>query len=114
MELIERVAIALAHDCGLDFNEVCGVDADPDEGYCDSGTCVASGYEDHDADYARAIFRSQAKAAIRAMLDGVEPVIWRYSTPNRPRPNYGAKTGHVPDGWTETPLYSLDAIKEAL
>lgn len=55
-----------------------------------------------------------AKAAIRAMLDGVEPVIWRYSTPNRPRPNYGAKTGHVPDGWTETPLYSLDAIKEAV
>ena len=72
MELIEKVAAALACDCGLDFDEVCGVDADPDEGYCDSGTCVASGYEDHDADYARAIFRSQAKAAIRAMLDGVE------------------------------------------
>ena len=98
MELIERVAAALACDCGLDFDEVCGVDADPDEGYCDSGTCVASGYEDHDADYARAIFRSQAKAAIRAMLDGVEAVGEYY----------------IGDNKKPSPLYSLDALKEAL
>ena len=109
MELIERVAAALACDCGLDFDEVCGVDADPDEGYCDSGTCVASGYEDHDADYARAIFRSQAKAAIRAMMDGVEPVAWAQSKGGLLR---AVSVNRLVDrdranGWTETPLYSL-------
>lgn len=116
MELIEKVAIALAHDCGLDFNEVCGVDADPDEGYCDSGTCVASGYEDHDADYARAIFRSQAKAAIRAMLDGVEPYAWHCVSKKYPDLDslvMDAANSPSPE-FNETPLYSLDALKEAL
>jgi len=88
MELIERVARAIASEVWHD---------EPDQ-----------------IDQMAVDWMGPAKAAIRAMLDGVEPVIWRYSTPNRPRPNYGAKTGHVPDGWTETPLYSLDAIKEAL
>lgn len=124
MDLIERVAIALAHDCGLDFNEVCGVDADPDEGYCDSGTCVASGYEDHDADYARAIFRSQAKAAIRAMLDGVEPVADALRPFAECVEQISAEESD--EEWAKfrlliadyrraaKALYSLDALKEAL
>jgi hypothetical protein len=66
-ELIERVARALAQSHGLDFDEVCGVDADPDNGYCDSGTCIASGYEDHDAAYARSCYLADARAAIAAM-----------------------------------------------
>jgi hypothetical protein len=63
-ELVEKCARALAHSHGLDFDEVCGVDADPDHGYCDSGTCIASGYEEHDAAYARACYLSDARAAL--------------------------------------------------
>ena len=64
---VEAVARALANSHGLDFDEVCGVDADPDNGYCDSGTCIASGYEDHDAGYARSCYLADARAAIAAM-----------------------------------------------
>jgi len=63
-ELVEKCARAIAHSHGLDFDEVCGVDADPDHGYCDSGTCIASGYEEHDAAYARACYLSDARAAL--------------------------------------------------
>lgn len=60
-----------------------------------------------------------AKAAIRAMLDGVEPVAWRYvhnDYAGRKVSRYGSHAervnGHDP---IEThPLYSLDALKEAL
>jgi len=77
MELIEAVARALAKSHGLDFDEVCGVDADPDNGYCDSGTCIAAGYEDHDAAYARACYLSDATAAIAAMQAHMVPVGWQ-------------------------------------
>lgn len=63
-ELIEQVARALAQSHGLDFDEVCGVDADPDNGECDSGTCIAACYEDHDAAYARAMYRADARAIL--------------------------------------------------
>jgi len=63
-DLVERVCRALAKADGCDFDEVCGVDADPDEGYCDSGTCVASGWEDHDADMVRRYYRSRATSVI--------------------------------------------------
>ena len=52
------------------------------------------------------------KATIRAMLDGVEPVAWRYDK--------GALAvvfihrQNDMDHWTETPPYSLDALKEAV
>lgn len=70
-DLIERTATALAKSHGLDFDEVCGVDTSPDDGYCDSGTCIASGYEDHDAAYARACYRSDARAAIAIIAPAV-------------------------------------------
>lgn len=66
-ELIEQVARALAKSHGLDFDEVCGVDADPDNGECDSGTCIAACYEDHDAAHARAMYRADARAALAAI-----------------------------------------------
>ena len=66
-EIVELMARAIAQSDGLDFDEVCGVDADPDNGECDSGTCVAAHFEEHDASYARSIYRSQAQAALRAL-----------------------------------------------
>ena len=57
-----------------------------------------------------------AKAAIRAMLDGVEPCAWVYRYPNGHR--YVAierePLAQRSINTTETPLYSLDALKEAL
>ena len=84
--LIERTATALAKSHGLDFDEVCGIDANPDYGYCDSGTCIASGYEDHDAAYARACYRSDARAAIAiiapAVLDMAAKTVIGYIHPS--------------------------------
>lgn len=67
-QLIEAGARAAAKCCGLDYDEVCGVEADPDEGYCDSSTCVAALFEDHDPDDARGYYASQARATILAIL----------------------------------------------
>lgn len=67
-QLVEVGARAAAKDHGLDYDEVCGVTADPDEGYCDSGTCVASGFEEHDVEYARACYCSEARAVLLAIL----------------------------------------------
>lgn len=64
---VERVAKALAGADGLDWDEVCGVDADPDEGCCDSGTCVAAHWEEHDAEQARRWYMHLATAATAAM-----------------------------------------------
>ena len=75
--MIENVARALAKADGLDFDEVCGVDADPDNGYCDSGTCVAAHWEEHDAEQARRWYIHLAKAAIAAMTVQAEPVAWK-------------------------------------
>ena len=58
----EQAARVLAASDGLNYDEVCGVDADPDNGYCDSGTCVAAFYEDHDADHARVMYDKHAVA----------------------------------------------------
>ena len=52
---------------GLDFDEICGVDADPDEGFCDSGTCVAAHWEEHDAEQARRWYTHLARAALAAL-----------------------------------------------
>lgn len=65
-DMVEAVARAIAASDGLDFDEVCGVDADPDEGYCDSGTCVAAHWEEHDAEQARRWYLHLARAALTA------------------------------------------------
>ena len=66
-EDVEKVAVAIAKSDGLDYHEVCGVVADPDEGYCGSGTCVAACFEDHDPDQARGYYRHHATAALSAI-----------------------------------------------
>ena len=68
-DVVERVARALAASDGLDFDEVCGVDANPDEGYCDSGTCIAAYWEEHDAEEARRLRMHHARAALAAMQE---------------------------------------------
>lgn len=86
MELIEKVARALAQAKGI---EICS-----------------------DASYAMSSFREPALAAIRAMLDGVEPVGSFYVD------DYGlAYRKDASEPWKPldyTNLYSLDALKEAL
>ena len=62
---------------------------------------------------------ADAKAAIRAMLDGVEPVAWRYAHNDyagRRVFRYGSHAERVNghDPIDTHPLYSLDALKEAL
>lgn len=63
-QLVEAVARALARADGLDYDEICGVDAEPDEGYCDSDTCVAVHWEEHDAEQARRWWLHLARAII--------------------------------------------------
>lgn len=112
--VIEAMARAIAQSHGLDFDEVCGVDQSPDDGYCDSGTCIASGYEEHDAAYARCCYRADARAAYAAMRDALRPVAWGYwpsaDTDELPfmQPNLANMD---PRYWTETPLYALPEIK---
>ena len=57
-----------------------------------------------------------AKAAIRAMLDGVEPYAWHCVSKKYPDLDslvMDAANSPSPE-FNETPLYSLDALKEAL
>lgn len=63
-ELVEKVAREIAAGDGLDFDEICGIDADPDEGACDSGTCVAATWEEHDPEQARRYYIHLARAVI--------------------------------------------------
>ena len=59
---------------------------------------------------------SDAKAAIRAMLDGVEPYAWHCVSKKYPDLDslvMDAANSPSPE-FNETPLYSLDALKEAL
>lgn len=63
-DLVEQMARAIVAKEGRDFDEVCGVVADPDEGYCDSSTCVAAHWEEHDSDDARDYYRHTAQAIL--------------------------------------------------
>jgi len=59
---VDVLAAALAKSDGVDFNEVCGCEAGGDD--CESDTCVARHWEDHDADDARSQYRRYARLAI--------------------------------------------------
>lgn len=54
--LVEELCRFSAKCDGLDWDEPCGSGPDG-EGGCDSSSCVAAFYEDHDADHAREIYR---------------------------------------------------------
>lgn len=58
--------------------------------------------------------RSNAKAAIRAMLDGQEPVAWRYVGGTHHTVLFNQDRGAIVAGYTETPLYDLSALKEVV
>ena len=114
----EQAARVLAASDGLNYDEVCGVDADPDNGYCDSGTCVAAFYEDHDADHARVMYNKHAAALYPLVQQAIatergEPVAWMYKSvfgTEICRFRWGADEGLTSDhwvGWAETPLYTL-------
>lgn len=110
---VEAVARAIAKGDGLDFDEVCGIDADPGVGECDSGTCIAAEYEDHDVDWAREIYLRRARAAL-AVLPAAhgegEAVAWMYEASNG---NLHLEKTRRQDwlgwGWAETPLYTHPA-----
>ncbi len=63
---IDRIAARLAAADGLHWAEVCGYEAIPPLSNCDSSTCVAAHFEDHDADYAREQYRKYARIAFEA------------------------------------------------
>ena len=66
LDLVERVAAAIAKSHGHDFHERCALKEFP-AGYCDSDTCVAAWHEDHDAPLARDQYRKDARAALSAI-----------------------------------------------
>lgn len=63
---IERISAKLAQADGLNWAEVCGYEAIPPLDNCESGTCVAAHFEDHDPDYARDQYRKYARIAFEA------------------------------------------------
>lgn len=59
---VDQIAARMAEADGLDWNEACGFDTEAAD--CNSSTCVAAHYEDHDADCARGQYRKYARAAL--------------------------------------------------
>ena len=74
-ELVERVARALADADGLNFDEVCGYETDADE--CDSSTCVATHWEDHDPEQARRWYFHLSRAALTTMQPALQAAVWQ-------------------------------------
>ena len=70
----------------------------------------------HEATLARMTKEHIAKAAIRAVLEGVEPVAWIHDHKRGERVLSWKPLTRGADefGWTETPIYPLEALKEAL
>ena len=66
-KMVEIVARALAKSDGLNFDEVCALDAGEDD--CDSSTCVAACIEDHDSGDARRWYLKSAQAVITALTE---------------------------------------------
>lgn len=61
-DAVDDLAAKMAAADGLDWDEVCGSEAD-DGGVCDSSTCVAALWEEHDPDVAREHYRRYARLA---------------------------------------------------
>ena len=70
-EILERVVRAIAKADGLDWDEQCAYEINPDADDCTSPSCIASCYEDHDPAWARANKRILARAAAEAALEGL-------------------------------------------
>jgi hypothetical protein len=63
---IDNAAAAIAKTDGLDWSEQCAFEKG--EHHCDSSTCVAAHFEDHDPDMARDMYRRYARAAFSAAV----------------------------------------------
>ncbi|RPF70477.1 hypothetical protein [Aurantiacibacter spongiae] len=63
---VEEAAALIAKSQGLNWNETCAYEADPDAwpGFCDSSTCIAAHFEDHDPDWARKYYLAIARAVL--------------------------------------------------
>lgn len=86
--------------------------------YCDRSALqdgVARAMWGHESSKNRDWYLSLARAAIAAMLDGLEPVAWRYDDEDKA---YALQAQRAAYGdypyWTETPIYDLSPLKEAL
>lgn len=87
MDNVEKVARALASADGLDWDEVCGVDDPATEGFCDSGTCIAAHWEDHDQEQARRWYLHLARSALVAidpvaLVQATSPTFANSSSPS--------------------------------
>lgn len=71
-DVVEAACRAACKADGRDWDEVCAYEADPDAEGCDSWTCVASYWEDHLPDEARAQVRKMVIAALTASGDARE------------------------------------------
>ena len=119
MDMVERVARAMAVDDGYDPDETW-------EGFdrMAAATDMMFGGVSEDEIFPKFVrwreYEIHAKSAVRAMLDGQEPVAWRYfiKSPEAGMGKTLLRTSRDPhlvdDGWTETPLYDLSALKEVV
>lgn len=64
-EKIICITRAICKSQNVDYDEVCGFETESEE--CNSGSCVAAHFEDHDPDHARTVYRRMGKAAFEAM-----------------------------------------------
>ena len=99
MDMVERVARAL---CRTDLN------SDPDK--------LLTPAPGETRRFAWELYIDDAKAAIRAMLEGLKAVAWVFRGPNGELELHTCSSWPepTPDGWTETPLYDLSALKEVV
>ncbi len=97
---VEKVARALASADGLDWDEVCGVDDPATEGFCESGTCIAAHWEDHDQEQARRWYLHLAQAALSA----IDPVALVQA---------GIDAAYDAANGTHTPLDAIRAMSAA-
>ena len=66
-EAVEALAARMAEADQIDWNETCGYQTDQDD--CNSSTCVAAAFEDHDAEWARNFYRRFARTALTFGLE---------------------------------------------
>lgn len=66
---VDEVAARMAAADGLDWHEQCAHEASEGANCCDSGTCVAAHYEDHDPAVARRQYRRYARVALGIQAD---------------------------------------------
>lgn len=67
MDRTDSIAARMAKRHGLDWDEVCALEANPDGELCGSGTCIAAHHEDHDPAVCRDWYRDMAISAVETI-----------------------------------------------